>query len=193
MLIIGLGGGTGSGKTTVVEQIVSDFPEGQVSVISQDSYYKDLSHLSMEDRTKVNFDHPNAIDFPLLCEHLRELKEGRSNIFVRMSLKGLKDKKWFRILSNKYLLILIIFVVWMFFFDGSSWLLHRELSLEKEKLEGNRDYFKNEIETDKKQIEQLKNSDGLERFAREEYLMKKDNEEIYIIEYKDSIIKTDED
>jgi len=110
-----------------------------------------------------------------------------------MSLKGLKDKKWFRILSNKYLLILIIFVVWMFFFDGSSWLLHRELSLEKEKLEGNRDYFKNEIETDKKQIEQLKNSDGLERFAREEYLMKKDNEEIYIIEYKDSIIKTDED
>lgn len=78
MLIIGLGGGTGSGKTTVVEQIVSDFPEGQVSVISQDSYYKDLSHLSREDRAKVNFDHPNAIDFPLLCEHLRELKEGRS-------------------------------------------------------------------------------------------------------------------
>ncbi len=78
MLIIGLGGGTGSGKTTVVQQIVSDFPEGQVAVISQDSYYKDLSHLSREDRTKVNFDHPNAIDFPLLCEHLRELKEGRS-------------------------------------------------------------------------------------------------------------------
>ncbi len=78
MLIIGVGGGTGSGKTTVVEQIVSDFPEGQVSVISQDSYYKDLSHLSREDRTKVNFDHPNAIDFDLLCEHLRELKAGRS-------------------------------------------------------------------------------------------------------------------
>jgi len=78
MLIIGVGGGTGSGKTTVVEKIVSDFPEGQVAVISQDSYYKDLSHLSMEDRTKVNFDHPNAIDFPLLCDHLRELKEGRS-------------------------------------------------------------------------------------------------------------------
>ncbi|TVZ52391.1 uridine kinase [Dokdonia sp. Hel_I_53] len=78
MLIIGVGGGTGSGKTTVVEQIVSDFPQGQVSVISQDSYYKDLSHLSREDRTKVNFDHPNAIDFDLLCEHLSELKQGRS-------------------------------------------------------------------------------------------------------------------
>ena len=78
MLIIGIGGGTGSGKTTVVEQIVSDFPEGQVSVISQDSYYKDLSHLSMTERTQVNFDHPNAIDFPLLCNHLSELKEGRA-------------------------------------------------------------------------------------------------------------------
>ena len=78
MLIIGIGGGTGSGKTTVVDQIVSDFPEGQVTVISQDSYYKDLSHLSMADRTRVNFDHPNAIDFHLLCEHLRELKEGRN-------------------------------------------------------------------------------------------------------------------
>ncbi len=78
MLVIGIGGGTGSGKTTVVAQIVSHFPDGKVAVISQDSYYKDLSHLSMEDRQKVNFDHPNAIDFPLLCEHLRELREGRS-------------------------------------------------------------------------------------------------------------------
>ena len=78
MLIIGIGGGTGSGKTTVVDQIVSDLPEGQVTVISQDSYYKDLSSLSMEERKKVNFDHPNAIDFPLLCQHLKELKEGRN-------------------------------------------------------------------------------------------------------------------
>lgn len=78
MLIIGIGGGTGSGKTTVVDQIVSDLPEGQVTVISQDSYYKDLTSLAMEDRKKVNFDHPNAIDFPLLCQHLKELKEGRN-------------------------------------------------------------------------------------------------------------------
>lgn len=78
MLIIGIGGGTGSGKTTVVEQIISHFPDGKVAVISQDSYYKDLSHLTKEERTKVNFDHPNAIDFPLLCDHLRELRAGRS-------------------------------------------------------------------------------------------------------------------
>ena len=77
MLIIGIGGGTGSGKTTVVQEIISRYPKGKVTVISQDSYYKDLSHLSMEDRGKVNFDHPNAIDFSLLCQHLRELKEGR--------------------------------------------------------------------------------------------------------------------
>ena len=75
MLIIGIGGGTGSGKTTVVNHIIQELPEGEVAVISQDSYYKDLSHLSMEERVQVNFDHPNAIDFDLLCEHLRLLKE----------------------------------------------------------------------------------------------------------------------
>lgn len=78
MLIIGIGGGTGSGKTTVVEQIVETLPQGQVAVISQDSYYKELSHLTKAERTKVNFDHPNAIDFKLLCEHLLELKQGRA-------------------------------------------------------------------------------------------------------------------
>lgn len=76
MLIIGIGGGTGSGKTTVVKEIIKQLPEGEVAVISQDSYYKDLSHLSMEDRVQVNFDHPNAIDFDLLGQHLQLLKEG---------------------------------------------------------------------------------------------------------------------
>ncbi len=78
MLIIGIGGGTGSGKTTVVNQIISENPQGQVTVISQDSYYKDLSHLDYDSRTKVNFDHPNAIDFDLLCEHLEQLRQGKS-------------------------------------------------------------------------------------------------------------------
>lgn len=90
-------------------------------------------------------------------------------------------------MSNKYLLIFVIFVIWMLFFDGSSWLLHRELNIERDKLEGNSEYFRERIAEDQKQIEQLKDSAGLERFAREEYLMKKDNEEIYIIEYQDSI------
>jgi len=78
MLIIGIAGGTGSGKTTVVEQIVEELPAGEVCVISQDSYYHDTSHLSFEERKKINFDHPKAIDFDLLVSHLRELRMGNS-------------------------------------------------------------------------------------------------------------------
>ncbi len=109
-----------------------------------------------------------------------------------MNLKGLKNKKWFRIISNKYVLIILIFVVWMFFFDGNSYLIHRELNQEIEKLEGNKEYFNQEIGQDKAQISKLKDSVELERFAREEYFMKKANEEIYIIEYEDSISKKDD-
>ena len=78
MLIIGIGGGTGSGKTTVVNQILSEFPAGEVEVISQDSYYKDTSHLSFEERCKINFDHPQSIDFELLESHLKSLKNGNN-------------------------------------------------------------------------------------------------------------------
>ncbi|WP_432410897.1 uridine kinase [Rasiella sp. SM2506] len=78
MLILGIGGGTGSGKTTVVHQIVAQLPADEVCVISQDSYYNDTSHLPYEERVKINFDHPNSIDFKLLVQHLEELKKGNS-------------------------------------------------------------------------------------------------------------------
>ena len=78
MLLIGITGGTGCGKTTVVNQIIQEIPLGQVSVISQDAYYKDLSHLTFEERTKINFDHPKSLDFDLLRQHLTELKEGKT-------------------------------------------------------------------------------------------------------------------
>ncbi|RKR07133.1 uridine kinase [Maribacter vaceletii] len=78
MLIIGIAGGTGCGKTTVVNQIMNEFPKEEVGVISQDSYYNDLSHLTIEERKKTNFDHPSAIDFDLLVEHLELLKSGQS-------------------------------------------------------------------------------------------------------------------
>lgn len=78
MLIIGIAGGTGCGKTTVVNQIINELPNEEVCVISQDSYYNDLSHLSLEDRRKTNFDHPNSIDFSLLEQHLIALKNGKS-------------------------------------------------------------------------------------------------------------------
>ena len=78
MLIIGIAGGTGCGKTTVVNQILNELPEGEVGVISQDSYYKDTSHLSFEDRVKINFDHPRSIDFELLEKHLKDLRKGKT-------------------------------------------------------------------------------------------------------------------
>jgi len=76
MLIIGITGGTGSGKTTVVKQIIDKLSEKDITVISQDSYYKDTSNLTYEERTKINFDHPKSIDFDLLIEHLTLLKKG---------------------------------------------------------------------------------------------------------------------
>ncbi|MCC1484956.1 uridine kinase [Winogradskyella immobilis] len=78
MLIIGIAGGTGCGKTTVVNTILNELPEGEVVVISQDSYYKDTSHLSYEERVKINFDHPRSIDFELLVSHLNKLKAGNT-------------------------------------------------------------------------------------------------------------------
>jgi len=76
MLIIGIAGGTGSGKTTVVKRIVDLLPIGSVAVLSQDSYYRDNSNLPLEERKKINFDHPNAIEFELLSEHLKMLQQG---------------------------------------------------------------------------------------------------------------------
>jgi len=78
MLVLGIAGGTGSGKTTVVNQIIKHFPSDQVCIISQDSYYKATDNLSYEERTKINFDHPRAIDFELLVQHLKELKQGKT-------------------------------------------------------------------------------------------------------------------
>lgn len=78
MLIIGIAGGTGSGKTTVVNKIINSLPPGEVAVLPQDSYYKDSSHIPMEERSKINFDEPAAIEWPLLVEHLEALRRGES-------------------------------------------------------------------------------------------------------------------
>ncbi|HLP64436.1 uridine kinase [Flavobacterium sp.] len=78
MLIIGIAGGTGSGKTTVVHQIMNELPETEVGIISQDSYYKANPGLSYDERSKINFDHPRAIDFELLVQHLKDLKNGKA-------------------------------------------------------------------------------------------------------------------
>lgn len=78
MYVIGIAGGTGSGKTTVVKKIRTKLEKDQVSFLAQDSYYKDNSHLPVKERQNINFDHPDAIEFDLLTEHVRMLKEGIS-------------------------------------------------------------------------------------------------------------------
>jgi len=78
MLIVGIAGGTGSGKTTVVRKISEVFPNGEVIVIPQDSYYRDNTGISIEERQKINFDHPDSVEFQLLIDHLILLKNGKS-------------------------------------------------------------------------------------------------------------------
>ncbi len=77
MLVLGIAGGTGSGKTTVVNQILNELPADEVGVISQDSYYRQHDNKSYDERSKINFDHPNSIDFDLLVKHIKALREGK--------------------------------------------------------------------------------------------------------------------
>lgn len=99
----------------------------------------------------------------------------------------IKNKKWIQIISNKYLLIVLIFIVWMLFFDTNSYLIHQELNDDIKKLENIKAVYKDEIDEDKLFIEKMKDSNELEKFAREKYYLKKENEDIYIIEHQDSI------
>lgn len=76
MLVVGIAGGTGSGKTTVVKEVVRRLPGHEVAVIPQDSYYRDNSHIPMEQRQEINFDHPGSIEFELLVNHIEQLRQG---------------------------------------------------------------------------------------------------------------------
>ena len=78
MLIVGIAGGTGSGKTTVVRKIIDQLPEGEVVMIPQDAYYKDNGHIPLPERQTINFDHPRSLEFSLLVNHLKRLKKGET-------------------------------------------------------------------------------------------------------------------
>ena len=101
----------------------------------------------------------------------------------------IKNNKWVRIFSNKYLIITVLFIIWMLFFDSNSWMIHHELNQDLKKLEDEKNYYNQEIKKDLIEIKKLSSDEGLEKFAREEYHMKKSDEDIYIIEYEDSIRK----
>ena len=100
-----------------------------------------------------------------------------------------KYKRLLNPFKNVFLLILIVFSVWMLFFDSNSWFIHNELNNDIEKLEEEKEYYQNEIKKDNKEIKKLSTEEGLEKFGRETYNMKKEGEEIYLIEYEDSIAK----
>ncbi|SDR66768.1 FtsB family cell division protein [Christiangramia echinicola] len=100
-----------------------------------------------------------------------------------MKFKDLRKKPWFRIVSNKYVLIILVFAGWMFFLDTNSWFIHHELDQEINELQDNKNYYQTEIAKDKAVIEKLQDSVELEKFARQKYYMKRPNEDIYIIEY----------
>jgi cell division protein FtsB len=102
-------------------------------------------------------------------------------------MKFLNKYKFLKPFKSAFVLVLIGFAVWMLFFDSNSWFIHHELNSEIDDLETEKEYYKKEIEKDNKVIKELSTQEGLEKFAREEYYMKRENEEIYIIEYEDSL------
>ncbi len=104
-----------------------------------------------------------------------------------MGLKDLKKKKWFSIATNLYIVVLTAFVIWMVFFDTNSLLIHMELQKQINDLEKQKEFLKSEIEKDRKTLELLSDPEELEKFAREKYYLKKKDEEIYLIEYEDSL------
>ncbi|RMA64837.1 FtsB family cell division protein [Ulvibacter antarcticus] len=110
-----------------------------------------------------------------------------------MKISELKQKKWLRLISNKYVLILLLFVIWMFFFDTNSFLIHNELNHDVNALEDNKEFYKKEIKNDKVFIERMKDSEQIEKFAREKYYLKKEKEDIFIIENEDSLKKKKKD
>ncbi|TAI49298.1 FtsB family cell division protein [Flagellimonas allohymeniacidonis] len=104
-----------------------------------------------------------------------------------MGFGELKKKKWFKVMTNMYILVLTIFVIWMAFFDTNSMLIHLELRKEIKKLERQKEFLQGEIDKDKEVLKKLSDTSELEKFAREKYYMKKENEEIFLIEYEDSL------
>ena len=102
-----------------------------------------------------------------------------------------KDKPWFKFLSNKYVWVLLFFSTWMIFLDNYSYFDHRVLDNQIDELEDNKKYYQEEIKKDQENIKKLKNPQQIEKYAREKYYMKKDSEDIYIIEFEGDTIEKD--
>ena len=101
----------------------------------------------------------------------------------------IQKKPWLKIVSNKYLLISLLFAVWMLFLDNYSYMDQRQINKQIDELQDNKKYYQDEIKKDNQSIKLLKNQDQVEKYAREKYYMKRENEDIYIVEYEGDTIK----
>ena len=97
-----------------------------------------------------------------------------------------------KILGNKYTIVLAFFTVWMLFLDNTSYIEHRILNKQLNELEDNKKYYQDEIKKDEENIKLLKNPDQIEKYAREKYYMKRDSEDIYIIDFEGDSIKEEQ-
>ncbi|HLP64435.1 FtsB family cell division protein [Flavobacterium sp.] len=94
-----------------------------------------------------------------------------------------------KFLSNRYVIVLVFFIIWMLFLDNTSYLLHQDLNKQIDELEANKKYYQDEIKKDNQNIKKLQNLDHVEHYAREKYYMKRDSEDIYIIEYEEDELR----
>lgn|SRR5210317_1143254 len=104
-----------------------------------------------------------------------------------MNKFGVKKRKWFGRLGTTYGIIILLFVIWMVFFDTNSFFIHKELNDDIKALEENKEFYEKEIKEDNSFIQKMQDSNEVEKFAREKYYLKKENEEIFIIESNDSV------
>ena len=106
--------------------------------------------------------------------------------------KLVEDYPILKILGNRYVIVTVFFIVWMVFLDNTSYLEHRVLNKQLDELKNNKKYFQDEISKDEQNIKKLNNPDQIEKYAREKYYMKRENEDVYIIEYENDSIKDEE-
>jgi cell division protein FtsB len=99
------------------------------------------------------------------------------------------DYPFLKLLGNKYIIVLVLYIVWMLFLDNYSYMDHRILNKQIDELEDNKTYYQQEIAKDEQSIKNLKNPDQIEKYAREKYYMKRDSEDIYIIDIEEDRIK----
>jgi len=104
-------------------------------------------------------------------------------------MNSYKDKPWFKFLSNKYIWVLLFFSAWMVFLDNYSYFDHRILDKQIQELEDNKTYYQEEINKDEENIKLLEDPNHIEKYAREKYYMKKENEDIYLIEFEGDTLK----